>query len=105
MLPHQNKPVHSGVRHTVYIIRTFKSTKYQITGIIEKEWDTFKLILILEVMIGKFQSTQFILSCHVGISMICCWAIWVRHAYNVMFNFGPYVENVSIFKNKTILFV
>ena len=24
LLPHQNKPDHSGVRHTVYIIRTLK---------------------------------------------------------------------------------
>ena len=36
---------------------------------------TFKLILILEVMIGTFHRTQFILSCHLVIAMICELAI------------------------------
>ena len=87
--------------HCLYI-QDIKSTKCQITGIIEKQWNTFK-ILILEVMIGKYHSTKFILSFHLGISMLC--AIGVRHAYNVMFIFGPCVENISVFKNRTIFFV
>ena len=83
-----------------------KSTKCQITGIIAKEWNTFKLILILGVMIGTFHSrpTQLILSFRHIYDLLLC-AIWVRHAYNAMFNFGPCVENVSIFKNRTIVYV
>ena len=57
MLPHQNKPDHSGVRNTVYIISTLKVPSVKITGITEKEWNTFKLVLILEVMIGTFHNT------------------------------------------------
>ena len=36
---------------------------------VKKEWNTFKLILIFEVMIDTFHSTEFILSCHLGIYM------------------------------------
>ena len=31
--------------------------------------------------------------------------IWMRHAYNVMFNFGAGAENVTHLKNRTLFFV
>ena len=68
MLPHQNNLDHSGVRNCPYK-QDIKSTECQITSIIKEEWNTFKLILIFEVMIDTFQSTEFVLSCHLGISM------------------------------------
>ena len=62
LLPHQNKPDHSEVRHTFCINKDIKSTKCQITVIIEK------IILIFQVIIDTFHSTKCIVSCHLDIS-------------------------------------
>ena len=59
MLPHQNKPAHSGVRHTVCIIRTLKVKRSSL----KKEWKTFKIILISEVIINTSHNTKCIVSC------------------------------------------
>ena len=58
---------------------------------VNKECNTFELILIFEVMIDIFHSTDLILSCQLGIyilELLLC-VIWVRHAHNVMINLGP----------------
>ena len=45
--------------------------------------------------IAPAYGTEFILSCHLGIYELLLCVIWVRHAYNVMINFGTCAENVT----------
>ena len=81
LLPHKNRPDHSSKTYSLYN-QDIKSTKWQMTVIIEKkDWKTFKIIQIFYVNIDTSYSTKCIVSCQLDISRsyYFVWYGWYLH--------------------------